>query len=59
MMLRGYRKFILAMFSVLCLSVLVGLGQITEAAYSTLMLSTLGGFLAANTLSGKKTEKES
>lgn len=54
MTLRGYRKFIFAMFSVLCLSILMGMGRITEAAYSTLMLSTLGGFLAANTLSSKE-----
>ena len=59
MTLRGYRKFIFAMFSVLCLSILMGLDRIAEATYSTLVLSTLGGFLAANTLSSKVTEKTS
>lgn len=44
----GYRKLIVTMASIASASVLVALGHIGDGVYSTVMLATVGGFLAAN-----------
>lgn len=51
----GYRKFALAVLTILCATGLMWFGKIADGVYSTIMVATVGAFLAANVLQ-KKTE---
>ena len=44
----GYRKFFIALASVLSASVLAAFQLISDGVYSTVMLAVVGGFLASN-----------
>lgn len=44
----GYRKFFIALASVLSASTLVAFQLISDGVYSTVMLAVVGGFLASN-----------
>jgi len=44
----GYRKFFIALTSVLSASLLVAMQCISDGVYSTVMLAVVGGYLAAN-----------
>lgn len=49
----GYRKFTVAMFAILCATLMVGLGKISDGVYSTIMVATISAFLAANVIQKK------
>jgi hypothetical protein len=42
------KKFIVAVLSILVTSCLMHLGKITDGVYSTIMVCTVGAYLAAN-----------
>lgn len=44
----GYRKFSVAVLSILLASGLMLLGRISDGVYSTIIVAVVGGYLAAN-----------
>lgn len=48
MTLVGYRKFIVAVLALLCLTVLCAFGKITGSEFITGMLGTVGSFIMLN-----------
>ena len=54
----GYRKFAVAIFAVLCASLLVGLGKIADGVYSTIVVAVVGGYLASNVFTKSVTTAE-
>ena len=54
----GYRKLIVTLFAILSASVLVGLRLISDGIYSTVMLASVGGYLAANVTQAISTTKK-
>lgn len=50
----GLRKFLAALAACLSASVLVGLGKIDPGVYATVMVATVGAYIAGNVLSKPK-----
>jgi hypothetical protein len=48
------RKFILAVLSLLSVSALVWFGKIADGVFATVMVSTVGAYLAANVIQKAK-----
>ena len=46
----GYRKFIVAVLALLCLTVLCAFGKLTGSEFITGMLGTVGTFISLNVM---------
>ncbi len=44
----GYRKFALAVLTILCATGLMWFGKIADGVYSTIVVAVVGGYLASN-----------
>ena len=53
--MQGYRKFAVAVLAILCASALCWFGKIADGVYSTIIVATVSGFLAANVAQKKVT----
>ena len=50
----GYRKFTACLLAMLLASALVWLGKIGDQVYATVMVASVGAYLAANTMAKAK-----
>lgn len=46
--LYGGRKFIIALLAILCTTLLVAYAKITDGVYSTVLIATIGAYIAGN-----------
>lgn len=53
----GYRKFALATLTLIAASILVWAGRIADGVYSTIVVATVGGYIAGNVAQKVWTEK--
>ena len=52
------RKFIFALITIIISSLLVSMGKISDGVYSTIMIATIGAYLAAHVIQTKSTDEK-